>query len=65
MREVLKHKSITEAVMIEIDEELTCLSREYLPEWSDCSDILVIHERSSGDGEEMSSLVSCFDDPRS
>ena len=50
--------------MIEIDEELTCLSREYLPEWSDCSDILVIHERSSGDGEEMSSLVSCFDDPR-
>ena len=39
--------------MIEIDEELTNVSRIYLPEWSDCSDI------SSSLG-----VSSCFDDPR-
>jgi len=53
LREVLKHKSIDEAVMIEIDEELTNISRIYLPEWSDCSDI------SSSLG-----VSSCFGDPR-
>ena len=53
LREVLKHKSVDEAVMIEIDEELTNVSRIYLPEWSDCSDI------SSSLG-----VSSCFDDPR-
>lgn len=38
LREVLKHKSVQEAVMVEIDEEMVSISREYLPEWSDCSD---------------------------
>lgn len=39
LREVLKHRSVETAVMIEIDEEVVHLSREYLPEWADCSDI--------------------------
>ena len=51
LREVLKHQSVDEAVMIEIDEELTNVSRTYLPDWSDCSDI-------------SSRTPSCFDDPR-
>ena len=38
--------------MIEIDGELANISRTYLPEWSDCSDIL---------GSEV---TSCFDEPR-
>jgi len=52
LREVLKHSTVEEAVMIEIDGELTNISRTFLPEWSDCSDIV---------GSEV---TSCFDDPR-
>mmetsp|Transcript_6974 Transcript_6974/g.14557 ORF Transcript_6974/g.14557 Transcript_6974/m.14557 type:complete len:939 (+) Transcript_6974:74-2890(+) len=40
LREVLKHRSVEKAVMIEIDEEIVTLSRDILPEWSDCSDIV-------------------------
>lgn len=39
LREVLKHRSVETATMIEIDEEVVELSREYLKEWADCSDI--------------------------
>jgi len=52
LREVLKHASVEEVVMVEIDEELVELCREHLPEWSDCSD-------SAG-----SDADSCFDDSR-
>jgi spermidine synthase len=51
LREVLKHKTVEKVVMIEIDEQMVALSREFLPEWSDCSML----EGSAG---------SCFDDPR-
>lgn len=51
LREVLKHRSVEKAVMIEIDEEVVDLSREYLKEWSDCSDI-------------EGSVEWCLDDPR-
>lgn len=40
LREVLKHKSVREVVMIEIDQEMVSVSRQYLPEWSDCSDLV-------------------------
>ncbi|KAL9189904.1 hypothetical protein ACHAXT_009579 [Thalassiosira profunda] len=52
LREVLKHSTVEEAVMIEIDGELANASRTYLPEWSDCSDML------------GSDADSCFDDSR-
>jgi len=51
LREVLKHKTVEEAIMVEIDEMMVNVSREYLPEWSDCSNLL-------------GSADSCFDDPR-
>jgi spermidine synthase len=51
LREVLKHNTVEKVVMIEIDEKVVELSREYLKEWSDCSDI---------DG----SVNDCFEDPR-
>jgi len=51
LREVLKHKTVEKVVMIDIDEQMVALSREYLPEWSDCSML----EGVSG---------SCFDDAR-
>ena len=51
LREVLKHNTIEKVVMIEIDEMMVKISREYLPEWNDCSNI-------EGSSE------TCFDDPR-
>ncbi len=51
LREVLKHKTVEKAVMIEIDEGVVELSREYLKEWPDCSDI-------------VGSVNDCFEDPR-
>lgn len=40
LREVLKHKSVKDAVMIEIDEQMVSASRQHLPKWSDCSDLV-------------------------
>jgi len=40
LREVLKHKSLDKVIMIEIDEIMVSFSREHLPEWNDCSDIV-------------------------
>lgn len=51
LREVLKHNTVKEAIMIEIDENMVNASKQYLPEWSDCSDI-------------EGSASWCVDDPR-
>jgi spermidine synthase len=51
LREVLKHKTVEEAVMIDIDEVMVRTSKEHLPDWSDCSDLL-------------GSADWCGDDPR-
>ena len=51
LREVLKHNTLEEVKMIEIDEVMVNASREALPGWSDCSDL-------------EGSASSCFDDPR-
>jgi len=39
LREVLKHKTVEHVKMIEIDEKMVQISRKYLPDWSDCSDL--------------------------
>jgi len=52
LREVLKHKSVEEVVILEIDRELTGICAEHMAEWSDCSDI------------EGSLVDSCFEDSR-
>jgi spermidine synthase len=52
LREILKHKTVNNVTMVEIDGELVNICRENLPEWSDCSDI------------EGSSAFSCFEDYR-
>lgn len=51
LREALKHNTIEKAVMIEIDKGVVELSREYLKEWPDCSDI-------------VGSTNDCFEDSR-
>lgn len=40
LREVLKHKTVTAATMIELDEELLQITREYLPYMSNCSNLV-------------------------
>ena len=50
LREVLKHKTVENATMIEIDEVMVNVSHEYLPSWSDCS--------------AFSSAAWCVEDPR-
>jgi len=52
LREVLKHNTVEEVLMVEIDGELVAMCREHLPEWSDCTDLL------------GSDADSCFDDSR-
>lgn len=51
LREVLKHNTVEEVSMIEIDEKMVTVSRESIPEWSDCSDL-------------TGSASWCVDDPR-
>uniref|UniRef100_A0A7S4MHK2 PABS domain-containing protein n=1 Tax=Odontella aurita TaxID=265563 RepID=A0A7S4MHK2_9STRA len=53
LREVLKHKTVEDAVMIEIDEELVDIAKEHLPFMSNCSTL-----------EGAPESGSCFDDPR-
>ena len=50
LREVLKHKTVREVVMLEVDEKVTEMSRKHLKRYNDCS--------------EFSQDTSCFDDPR-
>lgn len=50
LREVLKHRTVEQVVMIEIDEELVPIMREHLPALNNCSDLI---GRTS----------NCFDDP--
>ena len=51
LREVLKHNTIKEAIMIEIDKEMVSVSHQHLRDWSDCSDL-------------VGSSKWCGDDPR-
>jgi len=51
LREVLKYRNLEKVDMIEIDEKMVYASKKYLPEWSDCSDI-------------VGSTKWCGDDPR-
>ena len=52
LREVLKHSTVEEVVMVELDEELVDICKAFLPEMSNCSSI------------EGSDVDSCFDDSR-
>ena len=51
LREVLKHNTVEKVIMIDIDEKMVQLSRQFLPFWSDCSML-------------DKSTQSCFNDPR-
>ena len=51
LREVLKHTTVKTVKMIEIDDMIVDISRQYLPKLNSCDDI-------------KGSTPSCFDDPR-
>ena len=64
LREVLKFKSVEECTMVEIDDELIHLAQATLPEWNDCSDLILRLD----DKEEIlheNGYESCFSNPRS
>lgn len=54
LREVLKYKTVEEAVMVELDGEVVKQCREHMPSMSNCT--------WTGAGD--STFKSCFDDPR-
>lgn len=49
--EVLRHKSVDKVTMIELDRRVVEVAREYMPELSNCTDV-------------VGSTPNCFDDPR-
>jgi spermidine synthase len=51
LREVLKHKTVKDVTMVEIDEQMIAVARKYLPSMNDCSDLVLATD-------------NCFDDPR-
>ena len=51
LREVLRHKTVDNVTMIELDEEMVDITKEFLSAMSDCSDI-------------VGSSDNCFDDER-
>eukprot|EP00591_Stephanopyxis_turris_P011650 CAMPEP_0195507592 /NCGR_PEP_ID=MMETSP0794_2-20130614/1008_1 /TAXON_ID=515487 /ORGANISM="Stephanopyxis turris, Strain CCMP 815" /LENGTH=781 /DNA_ID=CAMNT_0040634329 /DNA_START=63 /DNA_END=2408 /DNA_ORIENTATION=- len=51
LREVLKHRTVEEVKMIEIDAKVIEIAREFLPYNNDCSDLVGVAK-------------CCFDDPR-
>jgi spermidine synthase len=51
LREILRHDTIEQVTMIEIDELMVKTSREFLPGWNSCDDI-------------VGSTPNCFDEPR-
>ncbi|CAB9496572.1 Polyamine aminopropyltransferase [Seminavis robusta] len=57
LREVLKHTSLKQVVMIEIDQQVMDLSRRHLGQWNDCSDLILPKGMVNPTG-------NCFDDPR-
>ncbi|KAL7568213.1 hypothetical protein ACA910_004214 [Epithemia clementina (nom. ined.)] len=66
LREVLKHKTIHECVMIEIDEQIVQAANVFLQDWNDCSDLLYPYDHSSDNNGTAGQTCyqSCFDDPR-
>lgn len=52
LRECLRHKTVEQVVMVDIDEQLIEICKTAMPEWSDCTDI------AGCDAD------SCFDDSR-
>jgi spermidine synthase len=59
LREVLKHNTVEQVVMVEIDEVMVQTSSRYLPEWSDCSNLV-----GSSSSSSTTTTPSCLDDPR-
>ena len=51
LHEVLKHNTVEQVIMIDIDEAIVEASKLYLPDWNDCSNL-------------VGSSRYCMDDPR-
>lgn len=60
LREVLKHKTVEQVAMVEIDKELVDIVRKYIPSMSDCSDF----EKRADNCFEDDSVTMHYEDGR-
>ena len=71
LRRVLEHPTVTEAVMVEIDERVTALSREYMPSiggdcWDDPRATVLFDDGNAyvhADGERFDAIIVDSSDP--
>ncbi|MFY9587498.1 MAG: polyamine aminopropyltransferase [Actinomycetota bacterium] len=71
LRRVLEHPTVTEAVMVEIDERVTVLSREYMPSiggdcWDDPRATVLFDDGNAyvhADGEAFDAIIVDSSDP--
>ena len=71
LRRVLEHPTVTEAVMVEIDERVTALSREYMPSiggecWDDPRASVLFDDGNAyvhADGEPFDAIIVDSSDP--
>ena len=71
IRRVLEHPTVTEAVMVEIDERVTALSREWMPSiggdvWDDPRATVMFDDGNAyvhGDGEPFDAIIVDSSDP--
>jgi spermidine synthase len=60
LREVLKHNTVDTVKMIEIDEMMVQVSREFLPDWNNCSDLVGSTEWCGDDERAEMHYVDAF-----
>jgi S-adenosylmethionine decarboxylase proenzyme len=60
LREVLKHNTVNKVKMMEIDEMMVQVSREYLPDWNDCSDLVDSAQWCGDDKRAEMNYVDAF-----
>jgi spermidine synthase len=71
LRRVLEHPTVTEAVMVEIDDRVTALSREYMPSiggdvWDDTRATVLFDDGNAyvhADGEPFDAIIVDSSDP--
>ncbi len=71
LREILRHPTVERVVMVDIDDELVALAREYLPTWHDGTfddpRVELVHEDARGwlqnCGETFDCIISDMTDP--
>ena len=60
LREVLKHNTVDKVKMIEIDDMMVQVSRDFLPDWNNCTDLVGSAEWCGDDGRADINYFDAF-----